>query len=88
MNERIQAEPPRPLPTSNQGEYDAANLRKPPSGVPVWVWVIIGVVLLLPVGCMGAGALAYFLKRATPSQGVPVATARAVPLPAPQPDDR
>jgi len=88
MNDRIQSHPPRPNPPSDEDENYAANLRKPQGGVPVWVWVIIGVVLLLPVGCMGAGALFYVLKRSAPSQGVPVATARAVPMPAPQPDER
>jgi len=91
MNDRIQSQPPRPNPPSNEDEHYAVNLRKPPSGIPVWVWVIVGAVLLLPVGCMSAGALVYFLKVTDqPPRKMTAATARAVPapLPAPQPDDR
>lgn len=86
MNDHIQAH--RPPPPSRPDDQDMAHLRKPQGGIPVWVWVVIGVVLLLPVGCMGAGALFYFLKRAAPSQAVPVVTARTAPLSSPQPDDR
>lgn len=88
MNDRIHPKGPRPLPASGQDEYGAANLRKPRGGVPVWVWVIIAVVLLLPVGCMGAGCLFYLVKQlaAEPPQKVPFATASAVT--APLPDER
>jgi len=97
MNERIQSQPPRPLPTSNQDEHDTANLRKPRSGIPGWVWVMIAVPLLLVVGCVGLGSAGFFYHmflgvapQPAQQRPAPAATARVVPapLPAPQPDER
>ena len=91
MSDRIQAQPPRPTPVSSQDEYEAINLRKPRGGVSAWVWAIIAIAVLLPVGCMGLGGVFFFLKLAsTSSPQPPAAAARAAPapLPAPAPAER
>lgn len=85
MNDRIQADPPRPNPPSNEDEHYAVNLRKPPNAMPGWVWVLIalpilGIALLF---CAGMAAAILAVRIAPPP---PPVTARV--LPAPPADER
>jgi len=93
MNDRIQSQPPRPLPDSAQDEYYAVNLRKPPSAMPGWVWVLIALPVL-GIGVLFCGGLAagFLLNLRAGGSSPPPAVGPVVPAPElpadPLPDGR
>jgi len=92
MNDRIQAEPSRPDRPADQGEYYAANFRKPQGSVPGWVWVLVALPILgigvLFCGGMAAGFLMAFRAGKSPPPAVsPAPLAPALPAD-PLPDEK
>jgi hypothetical protein len=90
MNDRIQSNRPSPN-SSEQDEYYAVNLRKPRSGVPGWVWVLIALAVMGVGGMFCAGMAAGLLAfRAGKPPAPAVSPASPAPvLPAdPPPDGR
>jgi hypothetical protein len=90
MNDRIQSAPPRPITSSVRQEYEAVDLRKPRSGIPGWVWMLIAVPVLAVLGWVGGAGAFLLVKSGAKSQSMPPVIARAVPMPmpAPQPGDK
>jgi hypothetical protein len=74
MNDRFQSEPPRRSGAPDPDFEDGPNLSvsRPRQGVPVWVWLLIGIPVVFAVVCGGLSAVAGLLlvARSEPS-GVP-----------------
>jgi hypothetical protein len=76
MSDEIQAEPPEP----RRRRFDDSGetpVQKPSEGIPVWVWLLVGMGGLF-CACPLLGAVTWFLLDIGPTQPMP-----AKPAPAP-----
>jgi hypothetical protein len=88
MNDRIQSNQPGPNPSSDEDEYYAVNLRKPRSGIPGWVWVLVALPVLVIGGLFCAGLAAGFLMVYRAGKSPPPVVSPALPAPGlPAPHD-